>query len=226
MSCIRNFRCGIMLSVLLLVFVSCFGDKSAKKIKAGVVNYNISWNTGNSSSVKIMPKTLKLLYSDKGYCIEFEKMFSFIEMRVVHEFGKDTMNYILDMAGIGSYFGYPINNLRTNLDDLEFEMLKERRSILNYSCNVIEYYTKDSKSKIKLYYTRDLNIDVVNKVVPHIKTKGAILGVYISQGKDEIYLEATSVNVTDVDSNLFIVPKDFIKNSYKQMTKTFESIAQ
>jgi len=226
MSCIRSFRYGIVLSVLLLVFVSCFGDKSVKKIKAGIVDFNISWNVSRSSKINGMPKSVKLLYSDQGYCLEFEKIFSFIGMRVVQEFNKDSVNCVLDMAGMGSYFEYPINTLRTNLDKLSCEKLKETKTILNYECSAVQYVSKSSNAIIKIFYTKKLDIDVVNRVVPKLKVDGAILGLHINKGSDEICLEATSISVKDVDSSLFVVPNDFLKNSYEQIATTLDNLVQ
>jgi len=223
---IRSFRYGIVLSVLLLVFVSCFGDKSVKKIKAGIVNFNISWNSNRSSKMNGMPKTVKMLYSDKGYCLEFEKIFSFIGMRVVQEFDKDSVNCVLDMAGIGSYFEYPINTLRTNLEKLSCEKLKETKTILNYECSAVQYVSKNNNAIVKIFYTKKLDIDVVNRVVPKLKADGAILGLHIRTGNDDIYLEATSISVKDVDSNLFVVPDDFLKNSYEQVATTLDNLVQ
>lgn len=222
----NQLRYVLILSVFLMLFVSCFGDKNTKRVKAAVVDYNINWNTNNANKVDILPKNFKLMYSEKGFCLEFDKMLSFIGMRIVHEFKNDSLNYILDMSSIGSYFGYPVKALRSNFKNLEYKSLKETKSILDYKCNAIQYMSKDKKNTIKIFYSKDLNIDVINRLIPEIKFKGAILGIQIMQNNDCINIFASRINEQDVDSDLFIVPDNFIKNSFEQLSTTLNNLVQ
>jgi len=204
----------IFISLFLCLFISCVGGTSSKKVKAGSIDYKIAWNTSKTNG---LPKKMRLLYSEQGCCLEFEKMFSFIGLRFSKEFKRDSANFLIDMGGIGTYANFPMKDVSSRTNKVQSYKLSERKKILDYNCNTIQYRSNGELFSIKVYYTNKLNIDVVNRLLPEIETKGAILGIEIINKEDRVYIEATNVSEKQVDPNLFIVPKNYTKNSYKQI---------
>lgn len=211
------------LSFFLIVFISCLGTNNSKKIKAGVINYSIDWH---SSKASVLPSDLRLLYSEDGYCVEFSKIMSFIGTRFSYKFKSDSLNFMLDLGAVGTYTKFPAKNIRLSDNKFKVKKLTEKKKILDYECKAVKYVSQKEDLVLKLYYTEELNIDVVNRMLPTIKTKGAILGIDIINKKDRVYIHANKISEQNVDSNLFIVPNGYSKNSYKEILSVLKGIVK
>lgn len=210
----KMLKSVISISVFLCLFISCVGGTSSKKVKAGAIDYKIIWN---SSRANALPKTARLVYSDEGCCFEFEKILSFVSLRFNKNFKRDSASFLINMAGMGTYANIPMENVDRNMSKMRCIKLSERKKILNYNCNTIQYTGANKDVRVKVYYSKKLNIDVVNKLFPEIETKGAVLAVELQNKNEKVYIEATKISERDVDASLFEIPKDYAKNSYKQI---------
>jgi hypothetical protein len=219
----KTFKNIVILSFFLLFFISCIGSNNSKSIKTGSVEYSIVWNTSKANS---LPSNMRLLYSDMGYCLEFEKMFSFVGMRFSQKYKKDSLNFLLDMGAMGTYVEFPLADIRTNLKNLKIKKLSESKTILDYKCKVVQYSASGETFSMKVYYAEKLKIDVVNRIFPVLMIKGAILGIEILNKDSRVYIEATQISEQNVDSDLFIVPSDYIENSYEQVLSLIDGFVK
>lgn len=215
----KTFKNIVFLSYFLFFFISC--GENNKQIKAGSIDYNINWHKSKLSS---MPTNMRLLYSTQGYCLELDKMFSFVGIRLSQNYKSDSLNFLLDMATIGTYVEFPLSNLHSNTKKAKVDKLTEFKNILNYKCKTILYTSYERSFRMKVYYAEKLNIDFINRILPELNINGAILGIEFIRKGQRIYAEATKISEQDVDSNLFIVPKDYINNSYEELLAIIDGL--
>ncbi|MGB5988804.1 MAG: hypothetical protein WBG43_03565 [Marinifilaceae bacterium] len=213
----------ISLSIFLIVFISCVGSTNSKKIKAGVIDYSIEWQSNKSS---VLPHNMRLLYSETGYCVEFGKIMSFIGTRFSYKFKSDSLNFMLDLGSVGTYAKFPSKNISLKKNKFKVKKLSERKTIMNHECKAVKYTSLKGDLVLNLYYSEKLNIDVVNRMLPSIKTKGAVLGIEIISKKERVYIHANKISEQNVDSDLFIVPDNYSKNSYKEILSVLKGVVK
>lgn len=222
-------RISLYFTLACLVFVLA-GCVSGGKFDEGTIDYSVTYPNVDAADFmsSFLPKDLKLVF--KGNIQKLE---------MIAGMGVFKSSYIIDSQNktVAQSLKLMSNKVTTFIDkdaqhhftkvytEAKIEFVEGSKTIAGYECKkAIATFPNSNRKAVELYYTEDIKIKESNWYNPYKNVPGTLLSFEMELYSMLLKIEATSVNLNQIEVVEFTVPTEYKVISSEAMDKEVQSV--
>lgn len=217
---------------LVLLLTNC--QEPAKNTNnQGVITYAINYpeEITNQSFASFLPEKMISIFKDNHYKVNLSGEFNFYNLEYISRSQGDTC-YTLFKIFDRKLF-YPQSEEGTlflfqDNDQPHIEFFGDSlKTIAGINCSkAIASFNNGNVSKVELYYTEELGFGHTNANTPFNEVPGTLMQFSIMFQGLKLSMVAESVNYKKIDSDEFLVPKNYKRTTRNEIKDIVSSLIQ
>lgn len=216
-------------SFSILLLISCEGSNLFTSKTEGTIVYEVSFPyEENRIILELYPKELLFDFKDDKAKASLKSTWGIVSSDLIIDSDQKTYTQLLKTFGDKyqmTLIGDDINLWLERNPSIRIEESSDTLTIAGYLCNKsVAYFNTDSFPPIELYHTKALKFKNPNWWNQYHQINGFLLGYEVEQYGKRMRLRAKDVKFQAIPDEAFIIPSDYQKLSFSEMTAQLDKV--
>ncbi|MGE0088615.1 MAG: hypothetical protein AB7S50_03975 [Bacteroidales bacterium] len=221
----RYFLASIGILFLFLSITSCRDIVSRKRIKEGIIKYEITYDSTNSKiDTRLLPSSLVVKFKDNNTLNTIDAFSGAVSISIISNHTNQQFVTLVKVFNKKLYHEelnedghYPA--LYSKIPKVELDPDVETCKILGYNCYKTKgHFTDQPNSEFEIIYTKEIDINSPNINTPFEDIDGVMLGFNLRINSLMMQLKAKSIKKSKISDDTFIIPKGYTPVDFQTIT--------
>lgn len=222
------------LFVIALSTSSCREIISKKRIKEGVIKYEISYDSSTSKKmdVRLLPSSLTVKFKDNNTLNTIDAFSGAISISIISNHANQQFITLVKVFNKKMYHEEPNTNgkypaLYARIPSVKITSNLEPCKFMSFRCYKAKGYFADKpESEFEIIYTKDIDISTPNINTPFEEIDGVMLAFSLRMNSLMMRLEAKSVKRGKISDDTFSIPQDYTSVDFQTITDLIHLLQQ
>lgn len=213
---------------LLIAFVlySCGDSAVRKRIKEGVIKYEINYSSATTQRIDkhFLPSSLIVRFKDNNTINTIDALSGAISISIINNHISQQFITMVKVFNKKLYHDesntsgqYPA--LYSRIPNVIITSDGESCKFLGYNCTkALGYFADQPDSEFEIIYTKEIDIENPNTNTPFEQINGVMLSFNLRINSLTMQLKATSVKKSKIPPELFSIPPDYVRVDFQTIT--------
>ncbi|HNV52763.1 MAG TPA: hypothetical protein PLH91_04285 [Tenuifilaceae bacterium] len=219
-------QASIVMAFLVLTVSSCRDFIGKKRIKEGIIKYEITYDSTTSKKMdtRLLPSSLLVKFKDNNTLNTIDAFSGAISISIISNSNTNQFVTLVKVFNKKMYHEEPNTDgkypaLYSRIPSVKIISNNEKCKLLGYNCLKARGYFEDQpNSEFEIIYTKDIDISSPNINTPFEKIDGVMLGFNLRINSLMMQLKAQSVKKSKIPDETFSIPADYSLVDFQTIT--------
>lgn len=230
----RYFRISIVLVLLIVFFSSCREMIGRKRIKEGIIKYEITYDsiTSKKTDTRLLPSALIVKFKDNNTLNIIDAFSGAISIAIISNHTNQQFITLVKVFNKRLYHEEPNTNgkypaLYAKIPPVKIVSNHEKCKFLGYNCYKAKgYFADQPNSEFEIVYTNEIDINSPNINTPFEEIDGVMLSFNLRINSLMMQLNAKSVKKAKIADEVFSIPPDYTFVDFQTITDLIHLLQQ
>jgi len=216
----------VVSSLFLLSITSCREIITKKRIKEGVIKYEITYDSATSKKmdIRLLPSSLIVKFKDNNTLNTIDAFSGAISISIISNHVNQQFVTLVKVFNKKLYHEEPNTDgkypaLYAKIPSVKIISNHEPCRFMSYRCYKAKGYFADRPdSEFEIIYTKEIDINAPNINTPFEEIDGVLLAFNLRINSLMMRLEAKSVKKVKISDDTFSIPQDYTPVDFQTIT--------